>query len=116
MIPAAAFLLIAEQTRRLCLPEGNTPDTRRLIRKLVLHFAGSNLPDRRRIAEANLTAVDPKNPETYALRCLAELTRVIREEERHQELLAKFDGISKANDQLKDIIAKLDPKAVADAQ
>lgn len=108
LIPAAAYLIFAEQTRRLCLLGANADHTRRIIRKLVMHFAGSSLPESwRRIAEANLALVDRDDPETYALRCLSAVARIEREENQHWELLAKFDGLDDANAKLADAIARL---------
>lgn len=108
MIPAAAYLILAEQTRRLCLPSGNDEQTRRVTQKLVLHFAGSALPaSARRIAEANLALVSTDGPETYALRCLSAVTRIVREEQQHQELLAKFDGLAESSAKLADALARL---------
>jgi hypothetical protein len=108
VIPADAYLLLAEQNRRLCLPSGNSDQTRRVIRKLVLHFCGSSLPtSAQRIAEANLALVSGDEPETYSLRCLSAVTRIVREEARHQELLAKFDGLPDAHARLDEQIARL---------
>jgi hypothetical protein len=108
VIPSAAYLIMAELTRRTCLPEGNTPDTRRLIRKLVIHFGGSKLPESvHRIAEANLAAVDPADPTTYSLRCLSALARIVWEEQRHRELIAKFDGLAESNDSLSAAVGRL---------
>lgn len=108
MIPAAAYLILAEQTRRLCLPDVNADLTRRIIRKLVLHFAGSSLPAScRRIAEANLALVSIDDPESYALRCLAAVTRIVHEEAQHHQLLAQFNGLAESSAKLAEALARL---------
>jgi hypothetical protein len=115
--PEAMYRILAEQTNRICQPEGNVPATRKLIRKLVTHFAAPKLPQSVRLtAEVNMAAADPSAPETYALRCLAELTRVIREDERHQELLAQFDGLDESNRQIEAVIENLAPKEAVDGK
>lgn len=108
-IPSAAFQLLAEQTRRLYLPGANTDEVRRTIRKLALHFAGASLPESaRRVAQANLALVSTEDPETYALRCLAVVARVVHEEREHVELLAKFDGLAESADRFAQAVAKLE--------
>lgn len=111
MIPSAAFLIFAEQTRRMCLPGGNTEDTRRLLRKLIIHFAASGLPESRRlVAEANLAAVDPVDPTTYALLCLSVLTRIVREEELDARMRANLDLLPKIDRGLRDLLEQMGGK------
>lgn len=108
LIPSSAYLILAEQTRRLCLPGVNGNDTRRIIRKLTLHFCGSRLTASfQRIAEANLALVSSDDPETYALRCLAAVTRIGREEQQHREMIAKFDGLAESSAKLNEVLTKL---------
>jgi hypothetical protein len=100
LIPAAAYLILAEQTRRLCSPDvDDSGAIRRVIRKLVLHFAGSSLSySYRRIAELNLQLVAPTDPETYALRCLAAVAQIVREAQQDESFDASLDLLPQIND------------------
>jgi hypothetical protein len=78
--PAAAYQILAVQTKRLCAPGGNTVENRRIVCKLAFHFSTFVNPYARVKAEVQSCLLYNSPPETYALDILAVIAQANNEE------------------------------------